>query len=107
MNYRQWKKNYKKRYGYNPPISEDKRKRNKQIANEFMTAYTALDLTREIAKMLAAVGDTLADMLDGLSKSMRAAAEYYRDIGEAENNGKDNMQGMEERRSKAQRTGNA
>lgn len=82
MNYRQWKKNYKKRYGYNPPISEDKRKRNKQIARELITGYTALDLPREIAKMLAAAGDTIADMLDGLSKSMRAAAQYYRDIGE-------------------------
>lgn len=71
-----------------------------------MTAYTALDLPREIAKMLTVAGDALADMLDGLSKSMRAAAEYYRDMGEG-NNGKNGMQGMEERRSKAQRTGNA
>lgn len=107
MNYRQWKKNYKKRYGYNPPISEDKRKRNKQIANEFMTVYKAMDLPREIAKMMAAAGDVLADMFDGLSKSMRAAAEYYRDMGEEGNSGKNSMQGMEERRSKAQRTGNA
>lgn len=107
MNYRQWKKNYKKQHGHNPPISEDKRKRNKKIANEFMAAYTALDLPREIAKMLAAAGDVLADMLEGLSKSMRAAAEYYRDMGEEGNSGKDSMQGMEERRSKAQRTGNA
>lgn len=26
MNYRQWKKNYKKQHGYNPPANEDKRK---------------------------------------------------------------------------------
>lgn len=32
MNYRQWKKNYKKKHGYNPPISEDKRKRAKIVA---------------------------------------------------------------------------
>lgn len=106
MNYRQWKKNYKKRYGYNPPISEDKRKRNKQIANEFMTVYKSLDVQREIEKMMAAAGDVLADMFDGISKSMRAAAEYYRNMGEG-NNGKNSMQGVEERRSKAKRTGNA
>ena len=86
MNRRQWKKD--------------------KIAKEFITAYTALDLPKEIAKMLAAAGDTIADVLDGLSKSMRAAAEYYRDMGEG-NNGKNSMQGVEERRSKAQRTGNA
>ena len=28
MNYRQWKKNYKKRHGVNPPASIDKRKRS-------------------------------------------------------------------------------
>ena len=26
MNYRQWKKNYKKQHGHNPPANEDKRK---------------------------------------------------------------------------------
>lgn len=25
MNYRQWKKSYKKRHGYNPPLEADKR----------------------------------------------------------------------------------
>ena len=32
MNYRQWKKNYKKRHGVNPPASIDKRKRRKAVA---------------------------------------------------------------------------
>jgi len=35
MNYRQWKKNYKKKHGYNPPVSEDKRKRNRQLVRKF------------------------------------------------------------------------
>lgn len=26
MNYRQWKKNYKKNHGYNPPVKEDRRR---------------------------------------------------------------------------------
>ena len=29
MNYRQWKKNYKKAHGYNPPLEADKRKQAK------------------------------------------------------------------------------
>lgn len=32
MKYRQWKKNYKKRYGVNPPASIDKRKQRKAAA---------------------------------------------------------------------------
>lgn len=47
MNYRQWKKNYKKQHGHNPPISEDKRKRNKKIANEFMAALYSTGFTAE------------------------------------------------------------
>ena len=31
MNYRQWKKNYKKIHGYNPPLKDDKRKQAKVI----------------------------------------------------------------------------
>ncbi len=34
MNHRQWKKNYKKRYGYNPPAYMDKRKRRKARAQQ-------------------------------------------------------------------------
>lgn len=34
MNHRQWKKNYKKRYGYNPPVYMDKRKRRKARAQQ-------------------------------------------------------------------------
>lgn len=91
MNYRQWKKNYKKQRGYNPPVSEDKRKRNKKIASAFITGYTALDLPREIAKILAAAGEIIANMFDGLSKSMRVGAEYYRNISEAKNENKGGM----------------
>lgn len=35
MNHRQWKKNYKKQYGYNPPAYMDKRKRRKARAQAF------------------------------------------------------------------------
>ena len=34
MNYRQWKKNYKKKNGVNPPFSEDKRKQAKAIRKQ-------------------------------------------------------------------------
>ena len=35
MNYRQWKKNYKKKYGCNPPLEVDKRKQAKVLRKAF------------------------------------------------------------------------
>lgn len=35
MNYRQWKKNYKKKHGCNPPLEVDKRKQAKVARNVF------------------------------------------------------------------------
>lgn len=35
MNYRQWKKNYKKKHGYNPPFEEDKRQQAKAAKRAF------------------------------------------------------------------------
>ena len=67
MNYRQWKKNYKKQHGHNPPANEDKRKIKKQVKRA-IAAYETLDLTRTVAKMLAAAGDAMAEVFDGLSK---------------------------------------
>lgn len=46
MKYRQWKKNYKKRYGVNPPPEIDKRKRRKQAARA-LNALAYEDLTEE------------------------------------------------------------
>lgn len=42
MNYRQWKKNYKKQHGHNPPANEDKRKIKKQVKRA-IAAYETLE----------------------------------------------------------------
>lgn len=42
MRYRQWKKNYKKRYGINPPATIDKRKQRK-LAKRMVKHITAID----------------------------------------------------------------
>lgn len=39
MNYRQWKKNYKKMHGCNPPIEVDKRKQVKAIRKCIISLY--------------------------------------------------------------------
>ena len=46
MNYRQWKKNYKKRHGHNPPLEADKRQRAKAMRN----TITANDIVTAIQK---------------------------------------------------------
>lgn len=43
MNYRQWKKNYKKMYGVNPPLLIDKRKRRKLFAKVMVKASNAFE----------------------------------------------------------------
>lgn len=47
MNYRQWKKNYKKLHGYNPLVKDDRRKRAKvetilrNMKYEFLSSISA------------------------------------------------------------------
>lgn len=42
MNYRQWKKAYKKRYGRNPSTMEDRSKKNKLLAKGATIAVKAI-----------------------------------------------------------------
>lgn len=39
MNYRQWKKNYKKKHGCNPPLEVDKRKQAKVSRKALKTDF--------------------------------------------------------------------
>lgn len=64
MKYRQWKKNYKKRYGVNPPPEIDKRKHRKQAAR----ALNAL----AYADLIKAVGDTAETITNAIAEFMRA-----------------------------------
>ena len=49
MKYRQWKKNYKKKHGVNPPLELDKRKKRR----------LARKMARQINKSLSPAGETL------------------------------------------------
>ena len=66
MRYRQWKKNYKKRYGVNPPASIDKRKRHRQ------TARAANVLAN--ADLGAALNRVTESIINGLANAMRVFA---------------------------------
>lgn len=81
MRYRQWKKNYKKRYGVNPPASIDKRKRRRQqaravniLANaDFCEALTraAESITNGLANAMRVFGS----VCDGAGTVLRSAAD--------------------------------
>lgn len=57
MNHRQWKKNYKKQYGYNPPAYMDKRKRRKARAQQSLpcAGISVEQITQAMATFTEAV----------------------------------------------------
>ena len=88
MNHRQWKKNYKKRYGYNPPAYMDKRKRRKARAQQSLPcAGISVDQITQAMEtftesVFAAAGnicDALAQMFGRQAQAFNAVAEQYKD----------------------------
>lgn len=81
MKYRQWKKNYKKRYGINPPAGIDKRKRRRQqarAANVLASAGlggTLNEAVEAIANGLANAMRVLGNVCDSAGTTLRNAAE--------------------------------
>lgn len=63
MKYRQWKKNYKKKHGVNPPLKLDKRKQRR----------LARKMARQINKTLPAAAETLTVAINRLVQSIKPA----------------------------------
>lgn len=90
MNYRQWKKNYKKKHGYNPSFEEDKRQQAKAAKRAFRkmpestsSVYSAAgELTKRLAPALLNVMGTFFDALsaafNGAGKVAGEMADSYR-----------------------------
>lgn len=88
MNHRQWKKNYKKRYGYNPPAYMDKRKKRKArtaapllcagISVEQITQAMAT-FTEEVFTAAGNICDALAQIFSRQAQAFNAAADQYKD----------------------------
>ncbi len=66
MNYRQWKKNYKKQYGINPPLSVDKRKQRKQI-KKTMKAFDNKKLNEALNNLAKNIKNAAADVMRGIA----------------------------------------
>lgn len=87
MRYRQWKKNYKKRHGINPPDSIDMRKQRKRQVRA-IKALASVD----ISELANRVSETITD---AMARFMRALGNGLDRAGTACKSAADNMQPLE------------
>lgn len=85
MNYRQWKKNYKKIHGINPPLEMDKRKQYK-IAKRAIKTIHRIDFADVAARMAEAIVQAAADC-------MRIFGDMFNSAGITLRNAAENMYG--------------
>lgn len=91
MKYRQWKKNYKKRYGVNPPASIDKRKQRKaakRALKHLTDTITYTDFSEVVSRAANVVTDVMA-------RFMRALGNSCDEVGTAFKNVADGIQPLE------------
>ena len=69
MKYRQWKKNYKKQHGFNPPLEVDKRKQAK-VARKALKQISTVDL-EDICKRI----------VNGLARGFKIIGEAFTNAG--------------------------
>lgn len=81
MKYRQWKKNYKKRYGVNPPASIDKRKKRKAAARE-IKALAKADFMESIGRAAETLKGAMANFMRALGNGMDAAGTVCRNVAD-------------------------
>lgn len=79
MNHRQWKKNYKKRYGYNPPAYMDKRKRRKARAQQSLpcAGISVEQITQAMATFTEAVLTAAGSICDALAQMFSRQAQEF------------------------------
>lgn len=86
MNYRQWKKNYKKRYGVNPSISVDKRKQRK-LALKVVKNIDMSMLESQMYQVAANIGEALkewiANVYSGLGNAFSGLGKTFTEMGES------------------------
>ena len=71
MNYRQWKKNYKKKHGCNPPLEVDKRKQ----------AKVARKALKQIS--LVSLEDICKRIVNGFASAFKILGEAFTKAGES------------------------
>ena len=91
MKYRQWKKNYKKEHGVNPPLELDKRKKRRlarKMARQInKTLPTAVEtLTADINNWVQSIKPALATLCENIAAAFSNAAAGLREESEAVEN---------------------
>lgn len=77
MNYRQWKKAYKKEHGYNPPVAEDKRKQRKKQAEQLLRAVNSIQgFDKTMNKLVNTIGVCFG-------RGFKIIGEVFKELGEA------------------------
>ena len=69
MNYRQWKKNYKKKHGCNPPLEVDKRKQVK-VMRKALKQISLVDLN-----------DICKGIVNGIASAFKIVGEAFINAG--------------------------
>lgn len=90
MKYRQWKKNYKKKHGVNPPLELDKRKQRRlarKMARQInKTLTTAETLTAAINSWVQSIKPALATLCENVAAAFSNMAAGSREESEAVEN---------------------
>lgn len=84
MNHRQWKKNYKKQYGYNPHAYMDKRKRRKARAQKSLpcAGISVEQITQAMATFTEAAFTTAGDICNALAQAFGRQEQAFNDVAD-------------------------
>lgn len=84
MKYRQWKKNYQKRYGHNPPLKLDKRKQ-RRVARKALReiAHITPDIATIAARAAEQLRAALANIAEAAGQAAEAMAQTFRSVAQS------------------------
>ena len=81
MKYRQWKKNYKKLHGVNPPLELDKRKQ-RRLAKKAVKTIRLVDFTAAATRAAEALTNAFASVMRGLGGAFDTAGTVCRNVAD-------------------------
>lgn len=81
MNYRQWKKNYKKLHGVNPPLELDKRKQ-RRIAKRAINTINSASIVEVANRAAEVLTNALASFMRGLGGAFDTAGTVCRNVAD-------------------------
>ena len=81
MNYRQWKKKYKKLHGENPPLQLDKRKQ-RRLAKKAIKNISSIDFASIATRAAEAFTNAFASVMRGLGGAFDTAGTVCRNVAD-------------------------